>query len=247
VFTPFLAGHLPTLAGISDKQTQPKRCWVPSERNSFGLVRCYYVEEDFPDHDPDATDVSIGPISHLPPAFPSMGPFRNLSSFELAEWYWTTGGSLSLVNFTQLVSLLTKQDFSIADIGSTNWRQAFQVLAENKDALSAEDGDWINDDGWRVTDISVAVPFHSRTKNPGVHSYTAGKLRHRCIVSIIRETLSNPKRSRGFHFQPYRLVWKRHPSAPEINLQGELYTSEAFLQAHQELQHCDPEPGCTLE
>ncbi|KIM51966.1 hypothetical protein SCLCIDRAFT_142166, partial [Scleroderma citrinum Foug A] len=32
-----------------------------------------------------------------------------------------------------------------------------------------------------------------------------------------------------------------------INIHGELYTSQAFLQTHKDLQQSPPEPGCDLE
>jgi Plavaka transposase len=196
-------------------------------------------------HDADNVPLSRSDVqAKLPSSFPQFGPFENLSSFELAEWYWTTGGVLSLNNFMQLVTILNKKEFSIADIASTSWRQAFQDLGSSTNTVA---GDWIDDDGWHEADIELEVPFHSRMKNSGSKRYVAGKLHHRRIVSVIREALSNPNRSRQFHFQPYRLTWRRHPSADDISVQGELYTSPAFLQAHQELQDSPPEPGCSLE
>lgn len=147
----------------------------------------------------------------------------------------------------QLVTILSKAEFSVPDITSTNWQKTFHILASNKDDLAPGEGDWIDDDGWHTTDIEVDVPFHSRMKDSGNEAYVAGKLHHRPIVSVIREALSNINHSRQFHFQPYRLSWRRHSSIEDIGVQGELYTSSAFLQAHQELQDSPPEPGCTLE
>lgn len=200
------------------------------------------------DHDADASSISSNDLqTTLPPSLPQFGPFQNLSSFELAEWFWTTGGILSLNNFSQLVSVLNGRGFSTADIASTNWRKAFDILASNRDELPGEEGDWIDDDGWYATEVAFDVPYHSRMKNSGTETYIAGKLHHRRIVSVIREALSNPSRSRRFHFKPYKLSWRRHPSADDVNVQGELYTSPAFLQAHEELQNSPSEPGCTLE
>ncbi|KIM67436.1 hypothetical protein SCLCIDRAFT_46324, partial [Scleroderma citrinum Foug A] len=50
-----------------------------------------------------------------------------------------------------------------------------------------------------------------------------------------------------FHYQPYNLLWQRGGSPAPINVHGELYTSQAFLQTHKDLQQSPPEPGCDLE
>ncbi|KIM50225.1 hypothetical protein SCLCIDRAFT_146065, partial [Scleroderma citrinum Foug A] len=41
--------------------------------------------------------------------------------------------------------------------------------------------------------------------------------------------------------------WQRGGSPAPINVHGELYTSQAFLQTHKDLQQSPPEPGCNLE
>ncbi|KIM50124.1 hypothetical protein SCLCIDRAFT_76375, partial [Scleroderma citrinum Foug A] len=41
--------------------------------------------------------------------------------------------------------------------------------------------------------------------------------------------------------------WQRGGSPAPINVHGELYTSQAFLQTHKDLQQSPPEPGCDLE
>ena len=49
-----------------------------------------------------------------------------------------------------------------------------------------------------------------------------------------------------FHYEPYELLW-HPPHIPDpIHIQGELYSSPAFLNAHQELQKSPNEPGCNL-
>jgi Plavaka transposase len=233
----------------SDNLSTRTLSWHSSDRNTFGFIRSYYcLGPVISDHDADASFVH--PDEHqttIPLLLPQLGPFDNLSSFELAEWFWTTAGVLSLNNFSRLVEILNGRDFSTADVASTNWRKVFHVLASNKDDLPAGEGEWIDDEGWYATDVRLDVPFHSRMKHSGTETYVAGKLHHRRIVAVIREALSNPARSRRFHFKPYKLIWRRHPSAADINVQGELYNSSAFLQAHMELQNSPPEPGCNLE
>ncbi|KAG2057433.1 hypothetical protein BDR06DRAFT_969243 [Suillus hirtellus] len=49
------------------------------------------------------------------------------------------------------------------------------------------------------------------------------------------------------HNHPYKLLWNGGRSETPICVHGELYTSDAFIQAHHELQDSPPEPGCTLD
>ncbi|KAH6871004.1 hypothetical protein BKA70DRAFT_1451522 [Coprinopsis sp. MPI-PUGE-AT-0042] len=123
--------------------------WTITGPNTFGFTRSYYCYDDsLPTHDADAVASLVDVDCHERPlAMPSLGPFSNLSSFELGEWYWTTGGHLSMKSFEDLLAVLTKTEFSITDIAQTNWRQAFHDLAANKHESSAQE-QWIEDDGW---------------------------------------------------------------------------------------------------
>lgn len=54
------------------------------------------------------------------------------------------------------------------------------------------------------------------------------------------------KSSFGFHYTPFKLLWKQESGDVE-RLYGELYTTDAFLQALDSLCTSPMEPGCTLE
>jgi len=101
--------------------------------------------------------------------------------------------------------------------------------------------------GWKKTAVNIKIPVHNRADNPGVHDYLTTDLYHRSLVSVIQEKLANERHDELFHYQPYELLWNRGQSEKPIHVHGELYTSEAFIQAHCELQESPPEPECDLE
>ena len=101
--------------------------------------------------------------------------------------------------------------------------------------------------GWTKTAITIKVPFHNQTPKPGVYDYHVGDMYHRTLISVIREKLANAQHDELFHYQPYNLFWQHKESPTPINVYGELYTSEAFLEAHRNLQQSPPEPGCDRE
>ncbi|KAF8834366.1 hypothetical protein BDN67DRAFT_992678 [Paxillus ammoniavirescens] len=49
-----------------------------------------------------------------------------------------------------------------------------------------------------------------------------------------------------FHYEPYELQWQPPHREHNIRVYGELFTSNAFIEAHQKLQDSPLEPGCDL-
>ena len=92
----------------------------------------------------------------------------------------------------------------------------------------------------------ISVPFHRRMPNPGPCDYTVPDFHHRRLVSIIREKLSDPYHHSIYHYEPYELRWHPPNKAPNVRVHGELYTSDAFIKAQENLLASSPEPDCDL-
>lgn len=102
------------------------------------------------------------------------------------------------------------------------------------------------DAGWHKTQVTIEVPFSQTTAQPGARPYVAADLYHPPLVSVIREKLSNAQDDKLFHYEPYQLRWSAPHLQHEVTMQGKLYTSPAFVDAHRELQESPGEPGCNL-
>ncbi|KAG1767583.1 hypothetical protein EV702DRAFT_1203618 [Suillus placidus] len=83
-------------------------------------------------------------------------------------------------------------------------------------------------------------------EDAGARPYAAAELYHRPLISIIREKLSITQDNELFHYEPYKLRWSAPHLQQEVNIQGELYTSPAFMDVHRQLQESPGEPGCEL-
>ena len=83
-------------------------------------------------------------------------------------------------------------------------------------------------------------------KHPGQKEFDLGILNHHRLMSVIRERITRPSVHPHLHFEPYELFWQPNMAAEPIQIHGELYTSEAFIEAHNTLQEQAPEPGCNL-
>nr|VWP02335.1 Arf family GTPase [Ganoderma boninense] len=173
-------------------------------------------------------------------------PYPNWTSFRLGQWYWTGSPKNSESTFKDLLDIVTDPRFCAEDLAGVNWKTINEKLVMGETYSSAlESSDTLPDD-WHETDIQISVPVHSRGETPGVHLYEAATLCHRKITSVIRSRVTDPSIFPHLHLEPYELFWKANSAEP-VRVHGEIYTSPAFIEAHDELQRSPQEPGCTRE
>jgi Plavaka transposase len=227
---------------------------LETPRNVFGLFRRYRAES-LPCHDPES-EVTLSMLSNivnggssvessnsLSDPVSSFKPYPNENSFLLGEWYWNSGTQKSQQDFKDLLRIVSCDSFIPAEVRAANWDKINQQLALNQ----WDNKEWVEDDAdWRNSPITVQVPFHRLTDDPGIREYTILDFHHRSLVSIIRNKLGNECDSRHFHYEPYELLWQPTQDLPEVRVHGELFTSPAFIDAHNELQSLPGEPGCNL-
>ncbi|KAH6912486.1 hypothetical protein BKA70DRAFT_1098104, partial [Coprinopsis sp. MPI-PUGE-AT-0042] len=229
--------------------------WWSSKRNKFSLWRRSYAVQPLV-RDPEAkmTPEDLDDSQPLPDLAPSSdgpsaldsesyGPFPNTSSLLFADWFWNKGNEKSLGELDGLVNGVFKNpDFILNDIIDVDWKKIRSALGSQDD-----ENDWFDDAGWVTTPISIPVAFHRQMSNAGKQYVTVGKLQHCKILAVIEEKIRNAKDGSLFHYQPYELYWAKDDTSPDIRIQGELYTSPAFLEEHQKLQDAPPIPDCTRE
>ena len=226
---------------------------LKSARNVFGLFRQYYATR-FPEHDPNDNVTPNDLINASPdvssPLAQNYYPYLNQLSFLLGEWYWNDGEKKSQSSFQNLLKIVGHPDFRPEDVAGNDWRLINARLSgERCEGLNEEDG-WQDEQdrpgGWITTPIKINVPFHKRAVHPGQKEFDAGVLHHRKLTSVIREKITRPSAHPHLHFEPYELFWQPNDAAQPVRVYGELYTSEAFVKAHRDLQDSPQEPGCDL-
>ena len=219
-------------------------------RNVFGLFRRYNTTK-MPSHDPDE-HVVLEDLLDVPADTVTLDsnpfyPFPNRSAFNLGEWHWNGGVQKSQGSFRKLTDILCDPDFRLEDIRDVNWDLVNKELGTDDD-----DAEWLDGDaGWTRTPITISVPYQSRRGIPskpgaGPRNYVVDDFYHRSLVSIIREKISGLGNPHHFHFEPYELLWQTRNMPSPVRVQGELYTSPSFIEAHQQLQDSPKEPGCDL-
>ena len=73
---------------------------------------------------------------------------------------------------------------------------------------------------------------------PGLHL--------RNLTEVIKVAVQE-RSSRFFHYTPFKQFWKEKATDEPQRVYDEIYTSDAFITAHEKLQRQPPEPGCDLE
>ena len=217
---------------------------LKSARNTYGLFRQYYATQ-FPDHDPAGKVTQDDLIEFSGHLANSYYPYPNQSSFLLGEWYWNDGEKKSQSSFKNLLKIVGHPDFCPEDIADQNWRGIDAKLSGD----SKEDDGWedeLRDGDWIRTLVKINVPFHRRMLRRGQKEFDAGFLHHRKLVSVIKERITRPSVHPHPHFEPYKFFWQPTDTVEPVQVHGELYTSNAFLEAHRELQDSPGEPGCDL-
>ena len=233
---------------------------ITTKMNSFGLFRLY-DEDSTPSTDDPEDQSGVDPLStprfEAPMSQPwpsSMNPFYpypNENSWRIGDWYWNEGAQKSKHSFKKLVEIVTSSDFRTEDLYHTNWTAIDRQLGSletihDPSQATPDSEEWQAEDrGWMQTDITISVPFPRRSLDPGPRNYTIANFHHRCLLSIICKVLLDPIRCKTFRFEPSSLRWKCSCDGEDIGVYGELFSSQAFIAAHCDLQDVPP-TNCTL-
>lgn len=264
-------GSSPSLSDSNTQIVQPPlkqhHSVVTTQTNSFGLFRLY-DEDSVPANDPEDQSGSgtfpgvqpgVEPTASPPSDSGNLfHPYPNESSWRVGDWYWNDGIQKSKKNFQSLIEIITDANFRPEDLRRANWASIDRELGDSGIRVTphtlpsnsaGESQDWLPEgDGWMQRAITISVPFHRRSLDPGPRDYTISTFYRRSLLSTIRDKLSDPLRCKSFRFEPYIMRWRRSHAADDINVYGELFYSQAFVSMHRQLQDAPPDSAsrCTL-
>jgi Plavaka transposase len=221
--------------------------------NRFNLLREYLYR---PSYDPDHV-VSLNELSDYSTrrAVENKGdtdqpsnapwPFKNSSIYLLMEWMITGSNKKSIGEVDRLVKdVLCAKEFRVEDL------HGFSAQRENQrlDDCSTDPVDSklpLGGDGWIESDVTISVPTGLRDPSGKGLPFSIPGLHYRSLLATIKAALVDTT-SQRFHFSPFKRIWK-HPDGSEERVFDEVYTSDAWLEAHNILQKQRNEPECKLE
>ncbi|KAJ7686925.1 hypothetical protein B0H17DRAFT_939873 [Mycena rosella] len=170
---------------------------------------------------------------------PPPWPFTNMTKYNSMSWLNTGSNQKSEAETTRLVDeVINAPDFSREDL------RGFSAHRENQlfDKASSADAPW-NRDEWKEVDVDIDIP--SGVKNVPAHAFKIPGLHRRSIVEVIKSAFADVS-ARDFHLTPFKRLVKS-ASGVITRVYDEVYTSDAWLNAHDLLQKQPAEAGCKLE
>lgn len=259
-----LQAHTVTLPTTSSPSIPPAPIFDPifethqTNPDQFSLYAEYDTPTLFSSTDSQAaverpTPVNfIEPIFSVPPKLAQQGgagvsdptlqeklkACSNESSALMMQWFWRTS-TKSLEDFDYFAHEIFPR-LKPAELANFSARKETALI----DAALDKDSD-----RWQESSVTIQVPDGRPHRSPSdspIPLFSVPGLQHRSIVETIRSVWSSPE-SRNFQYVPFRHFWTNTPSNKHERIYGELYTSDAFIEAHDALQRQPPESGCTLE
>lgn len=204
--------------------------------NSFGVKRDYPRR---PTYDPDSTldlqDLASTPIHEnsqgevaTPPSEerPSYWPHPNPSTHIFMSWLNNGVSHKSEAEVTKLAkSIFEAESFNPSDL------EGFDAHRENMRLDKA-----LNESekaGFKESSVDIEVPSGDETKGSGI--FTVPGLLYRSLTGVIKDAFSGHLGHRH-HLSPFKHIHVSPDNKTETRIYDEVYTSDAFIEANEEVQ-----------
>ncbi|KAG5634352.1 hypothetical protein H0H81_002284 [Sphagnurus paluster] len=198
-----------------------------------------------------------------------IAPYPNISSFLFNRWFWKRGQKTKESRRDLLNNVLFDDRFNSDDLKDLNFDRLDEEVARDL-GNSSSGHSWVSDTvyidistGRKETKASRKADTARRRRHQGSDSeedvttassdpprascrFAVHDFYHHKLVDIVTEVFSSAD-AQKFHFHPFEEQWQP-PWQPESTerVQGEFFTSQAFLDADRELYNSPPEPDCEL-
>jgi len=237
---------------------------IRTAANTFGLYREYEdAPHKIPDEQLDVTDLreqeySLMGVSSSPQggtyntAPGGLGSYPNISTLNFLHWFWNGGTTKSVSDRDRLIKEVfhspkgfNPQDIQVAELHKLDAQMSTKSsnLEPSKPYLTLES------DGWIEKTVEIPIPDSMAHAGGEVEApkLSVPNFYYRKLTNIIETAFKDPAAGR-FHFIPYRQYWtpQDQPAASPQRVVDEMYSSDAFLAAHEEVQCLPPEPNCSL-
>lgn len=224
---------------------------ITSKMNSFGLSRVYPRHPgSIPDENVDINDLSDIPSSDttkskakdLAATVPDLGIYPNVSTLIFLHWFWNSGAVKSVGDRDRLVNDVfhSLEGFNPRDV---NVSELHKLDAQ----LAGQGSTPVMDDGWIETTVKISVPdgIGRSGGEKDAPTFEVPHFYYRKLTSVLRSAFEAPQAER-FHFTPFKQFWKPPGASESQRVYDEVYCTDAFLEADEEIQRLQPEPGCKL-
>lgn len=231
-----------------------------SFHTSFNVFSIAHEYRHHPSYDPDSfltidqlTNMTYEPSSngmHVPdvlPPPPPPWPWKNMGIWQLMTWMMTGSRRKSKAEVTRLIhEVIKSEDFNHNHFIRFNVHTEMKHFDKAKNTPGTESDGMLNlsQDAWKESTISISVPI--REQHVGGQDFMVPGLFHHLLAGIVH-TVFIEKAAKWFHLTPFKRVWKSPLSGQEQHVYDELYTLDAWITAHDEIQKQRQDNKCKLE
>ncbi|KAG1855096.1 hypothetical protein C8R48DRAFT_776498 [Suillus tomentosus] len=155
---------------------------------------------------------------------------------------WMNSGT-SRVSETKVAALV--KDVILAEDFDSKDLQGFSVRRSLRELDQDEGGKGITfPDDWIETTVTIDIPTKSKEDSPRLFSIPG--FHFRPLVEVVRAAFADAQAG-AFHLMPFKRLWNDPLDGHQERIYDELYTSDAWLGAQDDLHKLPKEPGCSLE
>jgi hypothetical protein len=172
----------------------------------------------------------------LPPPY----PFPNMSVYRLMAWMNSGSNKKLETEVARLVKeVMLAEDFDPRHLEDFSVRSSLRELDHDPGKSKFEfPDDWIQ--------ASVTIKIPTKLKEDDARSFSIPGFHFRPLIEVIRSAFTDIQAS-AFHLSPFKRLWKDPLDNHQERMFDELYTSDSWLDAQDDLQKLPRKPGCKLE
>ena len=167
--------------------------------------------------------------------------FANMSVYCLMQWFNSGSHQKSVGETERLVQeVICADDFDAWDLAS------FSIHSQSKKLDASEGQAPHSSDGWEESSVDIYLPTGIKGLESRQKTFTIFGLHCQSLLSILKLAIIDPSTASHLHFLPFKWFWVK-PSGARVRCINEVYTSDAHINAHNELQKQVNKLGCTLK
>jgi hypothetical protein len=165
------------------------------------------------------------------------------------NWMWSGSVMKSIAECQRLIDFLKSDEFDKEDLKDFDLKSE---TAKFDKFLGGRIDETLGEasgakDGWQEVSVNIEVPDGKKHRaDDPIPTFAVPGLHFRNLTQTIKAALQD-KSARFFHYTPFKHFWKSNPEDPAQRIYDEIYSSDAFIEAHEKIQRQPAEPNCTLE
>lgn len=175
----------------------------------------------------------------LPSVLPPPYPFPNMSVYRLMSWMNSGSNKKSETEVARLVKeVIMAEDFDRKNLEDFSVRKSLRQMDNDPGSKAKFPDDWIQ------ASVTIKIPTKSKEDEP--RPFSVPGFHFRPLTQVIRSAFTDIQ-ANVFHLSPFKRLWKDPLDNHQERIFDELYTSDSWLDAQDELQKLPKEPRCSLE